>query len=302
MFAGCAVAAYTWSMDSPEKTIVVAIDDNEPSRRAVDAALVLVRPGEALNFVHAVDSASVLLPVSEGMIVDTQPLLKELMDDAQALCNAAIAKARERGITATSTIVHGAAADAIVRFATATNPDMIVLGTHARTGLSRLFNGSVAEEILRSSPVPVAVAHVDDVERVGPLAVALNDSESSRAAFHCAVARARQSGEALLIVYVRPAHELHVTPPFIEHYDREAQAAGIAVSSVIWSGEIAHAIVGAADEHHCSAIVMGTEGRSAIERIIEHSIANRVVEIAKLPVAVVRAVPDRSTVAVEAVL
>jgi nucleotide-binding universal stress UspA family protein len=52
-------------------------------------------------------------------------------------------------------VVDGVAAEEIVRTSTDHNCDMIVMGTHGRTGLSRLIMGSVAEEVVRKAPCPV---------------------------------------------------------------------------------------------------------------------------------------------------
>jgi nucleotide-binding universal stress UspA family protein len=50
---------------------------------------------------------------------------------------------------------RGDAADEIVRYATGHGVDLIVLGTHGRTGVSRLLLGSVAERVIRTAPCPV---------------------------------------------------------------------------------------------------------------------------------------------------
>ncbi len=52
-------------------------------------------------------------------------------------------------------LITGAPADAIVRLAETENVDLIVMGTHGRTGLSRLVMGSVAEAVVRRAPCPV---------------------------------------------------------------------------------------------------------------------------------------------------
>jgi nucleotide-binding universal stress UspA family protein len=59
-------------------------------------------------------------------------------------------------VKATSTIVEsGAVADRIVRAARARRADLIVMGTHGRTGVSRLLLGSVASRVIATSPCPV---------------------------------------------------------------------------------------------------------------------------------------------------
>ena len=52
-------------------------------------------------------------------------------------------------------LLQGSAADEIVRLAGAKKCDLIVMGTHGRTGLGRLVMGSVAEVVLRKAPCPV---------------------------------------------------------------------------------------------------------------------------------------------------
>jgi universal stress protein A len=67
-----------------------------------------------------------------------------------------VKKARSAGVKATSTIVEsGAVADRIVRAARARRADLIVMGTHGRTGVSRLLLGSVASRVIATSPCPV---------------------------------------------------------------------------------------------------------------------------------------------------
>jgi nucleotide-binding universal stress UspA family protein len=51
--------------------------------------------------------------------------------------------------------VEGDPADEILRLAREIKPELIVMGTHGRTGLARLLMGSVAEEVVRKSPYPV---------------------------------------------------------------------------------------------------------------------------------------------------
>jgi nucleotide-binding universal stress UspA family protein len=52
-------------------------------------------------------------------------------------------------------VLEGTAADAIVRTARAKRANVIVMGTHGRSGLARLFMGSVAERVVGTAPCPV---------------------------------------------------------------------------------------------------------------------------------------------------
>jgi len=57
-------------------------------------------------------------------------------------------------------VVPGPAAEALLRFIEARSPDLVVVGTHGRTGLRRLVLGSVAEKVVRASPSSVLVTRL----------------------------------------------------------------------------------------------------------------------------------------------
>ncbi len=64
------------------------------------------------------------------------------------------------GTRVSTKVAHGTAHEAIVRAADEEGADLIVMGTHGRTGLSHFFLGSVAERVVRTSKVPVLTVRV----------------------------------------------------------------------------------------------------------------------------------------------
>ncbi|MDT3404408.1 universal stress protein [Mucilaginibacter terrae] len=66
------------------------------------------------------------------------------------------------GLEVTQYTDHGAAADAIIGCAAQFNASMIIVGTHHRSGFDRLLMGSVAEEVVRNSEIPVLVVPLKD--------------------------------------------------------------------------------------------------------------------------------------------
>jgi nucleotide-binding universal stress UspA family protein len=62
-------------------------------------------------------------------------------------------------------IEEGDAADVICKEAADRGADVIVVGTHGRTGLKRLFLGSVSEHVVRRAPCPVLVVRLDETNR-----------------------------------------------------------------------------------------------------------------------------------------
>jgi nucleotide-binding universal stress UspA family protein len=65
------------------------------------------------------------------------------------------AKAQSAGVRATTLVVPGLAAQQIIRAARSKKADLIVIGTHGRTGLARLFLGSVAARVVAGATCPV---------------------------------------------------------------------------------------------------------------------------------------------------
>src|SRR5262245_13789310 len=82
-------------------------------------------------------------------------LMKSAQTDAQRRLNALVATAKTARVRATGLLLEGIAAEQIVRVARARRAAMIVMGTHGRTGLAKLFLGSVAERVVGSAPCPV---------------------------------------------------------------------------------------------------------------------------------------------------
>ena len=64
-------------------------------------------------------------------------------------------------------VVNGWPGEAVLKAARDLDADLIVMGTHGRTGLSHLVLGSVAERVVRESPVPVLTAHAKTGARKG---------------------------------------------------------------------------------------------------------------------------------------
>ena len=91
-----------------------------------------------------------------GMAKESQagaPILREL--DAQGYLEPLVASLKAKGVRAGARVRIGDPATEIVAAAKEINADLIAMTTHGRSGLGRLLFGSVAEAVLRGSPIPV---------------------------------------------------------------------------------------------------------------------------------------------------
>jgi nucleotide-binding universal stress UspA family protein len=82
-------------------------------------------------------------------------MLADVRSDAERRLGRLVAGARKSGIRVKGLLLEGIPHDRIVRAARSGRADVIVLGTHGRTGLGRLFLGSVASRVVTLAPCPV---------------------------------------------------------------------------------------------------------------------------------------------------
>ncbi|MBI3030639.1 MAG: universal stress protein [Candidatus Rokubacteria bacterium] len=89
-----------------------------------------------------------------------EPIVKEL--DAQGYLEPLVASLKAKGVRAGARVRVGDPATEIIAAAKEINADMIAMTTHGRSGLGRLLFGSVAEAVLRGSPIPVFLMRISE--------------------------------------------------------------------------------------------------------------------------------------------
>ena len=140
----------------PWKRICCGIDFSAHSRLAMDQAAELARMYEAdLVLVHVHETPS---PGSGGVLLSPPELFTKLHGDAARELEAWRRQAEflaDRPVR--SILLSGDSAAEILRFARDELAQLIVVGTHGRTGLKHLVLGSVAERVLRHADCPVLV-------------------------------------------------------------------------------------------------------------------------------------------------
>jgi universal stress protein A len=146
------------------KKILVGTDFSQPSAVALEYGRHLARTFNAsLHVLHVVEFMSARYYVDAGYI-DFSDLQKRLEESARQELDAAVTDDDRRTLRATAAIrTSGAPARAIVEYAADEGIDLIVMGTHGRSGVSRVLMGSVAERVVRTAPCPVLTVH--DSER-----------------------------------------------------------------------------------------------------------------------------------------
>ena len=137
--------------------ILVPTDFGEHAERAVEVGATFAsRFGAKLTLLHVAH-------VSEYAYGQrTAQSLDDLLPKAQDALDEAAARARSRCDDVEGVLAQGRPWESILRVARERHADLIVMGTHGRRGLPRALLGSVAEKVLRSSPIPVVVVSLPE--------------------------------------------------------------------------------------------------------------------------------------------
>jgi nucleotide-binding universal stress UspA family protein len=141
------------------RRILYATDFSPFSNQAYFHALNLARGYNASLTIAYVRSPTGLFPYS-GEVGASFPAVIDYQDDEREYWHEQLEQIRplDERIRVQHVLLEGDPAEEIVRFATEGLMDMIVLGTHGRSGVERLVMGSVAESVLRSAPCSVLIA------------------------------------------------------------------------------------------------------------------------------------------------
>ncbi len=138
--------------------VLVAVDGSVYSRLAVEHVLRLAEAGCSIDL-HLL---SVQMPLESGHIRQFIPrgdLEAHYRDSGLAALQEVVSLLEQRVFKHTSHIAVGNIAETITRYANEMNFELIVIGTHGRTGLLHVAMGSVAREVLKLATLPVTVVH-----------------------------------------------------------------------------------------------------------------------------------------------
>ena len=198
-------------------------------------------------------------------------------------------------------------ADAIAAYADEIRADLVVMGTHGRSGWDHLSLGSTAERVLRQSPCPVlTVGPHADPEASGPVLAPLAFESSSDLALETAVALAAEMGTSVVALHVVEPIEMPVPYAMtVEPFDTTSVEAAVRETLDRWVGGVAGGpapvtaevrrgraalqIADAAQDLGAGLVVQASHGRRGLGRWLLGSVAEEVVRRAPCPVLTLRA-------------
>lgn len=309
------------------KRILVPVDFSSCSKLALQSALRLAEHFDSSVEVMYAYSLPALVPshvapITGGM---SESIATEEARDARDRLQLLLRSQGARGKRASPRTVNGPAADSIIRRAHDLAPDLIVMGTHGRSGLSRMVLGSVASNVLRRSPCAVmTVRQGTDAgkEQAQTTRVAASENSFPLRRILVPVELPGPTKQVLERLADSPrASEfnislLHVFEPLpfplpksvselggVSDYTEVAESRGklflhecaelarlrglnVTTKSVA-GGVVADEILKAAEEHAVDCIALSSHQREGVNRLLLGSIAERVVATAVKPVLVI---------------
>lgn len=295
--------------------VLVAVDFSDESEVAVKQALDIARQqGASLTLLHV----GVVPEQPVGIPSSMQTTVNEYM----SLVNEHLAADRKRlqtlnerisgqGAEISQMVLDGIPADGIPKAAAEVGADLVITGTHGRTGVKRFFLGSVAEKVVRLSQKSVLVARSLKDESGGykRMLVATDFSETSERALEMAVSLARPGAviDVLHCWYLPPLSYPYYAPTksasdlivsvresiVASNAKRGAeliggyQDAGCEISFHLLESAPAPGIQERLEKHEYDLVVMGSHGRRGARRLLLGSVAELTVRHAPCSVLVV---------------
>ncbi|MFA9426078.1 universal stress protein [Natronorubrum sp. A-ect3] len=269
--------------------ILVPTDGSGPANAALEyAGEIAARENLTVHILHVIDTdadpADASEPVTEG---------REWAGDT--------------GAPVIDEVHTGEPQEAILEYAATHDVDAIVMGTRGRRGVGRLLLGSVTEAVVRDAAVPVLVVRgAAEVRRRYPLETVVAPIDGSRnadAALEQALAIARHHDatvHCLSVVDVAPVgiddgNDLRLerleqyAQQVVDDGVQQAEEMGVDAVGAVQHGSTQRQIRAYTDDEDADLIVMGTHGRSGLDRLLLGSVTERVLRTATTPVVTVRA-------------
>jgi nucleotide-binding universal stress UspA family protein len=269
--------------------IGVGIDMSEQSIAALDQAMVVARHFGASIVLITAGDVHESGAHAHGPSAAAIEYYENILEERQRRVRTELQELHERysgqGVDMSQTLVHGFADIAIADAAAEMGLDLLVLGTHGRTGLSRFFLGSVAERVVRLATCDVLIARgqirtLDNIlvptdfsphaERAIEVAVALAAPGATLTLLHCT--GIDNERDAKLPAHLAESVETAVqarADKLAEHYADE----DLIIKTVVIAGAPAGEIRRIAEDEGADLICMGSHGRRGARRLILGSVA-----------------------------
>jgi nucleotide-binding universal stress UspA family protein len=282
------------TQNTPFPKILVCTDASPASEGAISAVLHLAQTTESQIFLleviyflagYELQSPDTLTPpmVNLELMRAQETMVQERLERQKA-------EAAKQGVMlSTRTRTSASAYEGIMEEADELQPDLIIMGRHGYTGLTRLLMGSTTARVIGHSPCHVLVVPQGVFLNFQRLLIASDGSPYSEAAWAEALVLAQTMGSAVTAVSVATdERDIAAVNQVVQTMEQAAAKQGLALDIMIPVGRPDESIVKTAEFKEASLIIVGSHGRTGLKRLLMGSVAERVIGHAKCPVLVVK--------------
>lgn len=293
-------------MQSKFSRIVVPTDFSDTAQSALStAAAIGAWYRSALDIVTVVDAA-----VYAYAGYPFASLAAELSRGAEQALAKLKLPAAAKGLTVSRYVLSGTAAHEIVAHAGRESADLIVIGTHGRGTVGRILLGGTADRVLHTASCPVIVtkaagASPRKAKGVTRVLFPTDFSDCANQALKRAIAITEDFDAELYVLHIvddsiittHVQKEREIILKELRNHALEQMKQSLPpellqnfeTTGAVKRGEPGKAIASYAETHGCDLIIMGSHGRTGLNRVLLGSVADKVVRLAKCPVLVERA-------------
>ncbi len=267
--------------------LLLASDGSEFSEGAIREAILLAKTCSSKLYVISVAE---VLDIRE--FADDYPLaaVESLETALRKHLESVKEMAEKEGIVCEIILSQGKeASKLIIDEAVKNNAELIIMGRHGRTGITRIMMGSVTAKVIGDAPCKVLVVPRFSRISLEKILVPTDGSIYSDLAVREAISIAKRIGSSLiaLSVYKRDAN-FELAEATIGIVKELAEKEGVKVEALTLKGEPHEVIVNTVEKKNAGFMVVGSHGRSGIERLLMGSVTERVIGHAGCPILVVR--------------
>ena len=302
------------------RNIMVPVDGSPFSREAVLQGLrIASKSGATLRLVR-VGTSTVLSGGPDSLPLENETLRKIQAAELADLYSIAAECRAHSTVTITASVQHGPVVDALIGYARRQKVDLIVMRSHSRKGLARVWFGSVADALIRESGIPVLVVKAPSVATAlesgfhyNRILVPLDGSLLAEQSVQPAISLARIDGATVTLLMVvtpstvpagefvsasgdAPAKAVEAAKRYLDSCLTPAIDKSVRIErKVVLARDVPGAVLSTAEAIEADLIAIATHGRGALTRARVGSVADRVVREASISTMVLHpmlSIPD----------
>jgi nucleotide-binding universal stress UspA family protein len=288
-------------------TILFPTDGSDGAEESFEHVLALAADHDAtVTVLNVADTTRDSVTQIQGQVIDT------LERDGERIVQETAARASDRGVSTVTEVLQGEPYSTIVDYAQARDIDLIVMPTHGRRGLERFLLGSTTERVVRRSDVPVLTIRPDDDVRVRypyrNVLVPTDGSYPAGEALELAFDVVDVADAALHLLSMVDVASLGVdvrtdlamdsleasANEIVDTAASTASDAGVTPASkrVEFGTSVARVVRSTIEERDVDLVVVGTHGRTGLDRYVLGSVTEKLIRMAPVPVLTVRGAPQ----------